>query len=67
MEMKGIETDGIVIAIVFVAIIIVFFGGVCYASVRDSKRQKIAAERAEAVALTRAMTKRKRMAAAGMQ
>lgn len=64
MELQGIQTDGIIIAIVFVAIIIVFFSGVCYASMRDSKRQKIAAEKAEAVALTRAMTKRKRMATA---
>ncbi|KAI5464979.1 hypothetical protein BGZ63DRAFT_440383 [Mariannaea sp. PMI_226] len=66
MEIGRIQTDGIVIAVIFLVATFAIFGAICFASMRDSRRQKAAAERAEATALLRKFSKRNPASAAAL-
>jgi hypothetical protein len=62
MEIQGIETTGIIIAIVFASLAVFSFGGICVASWRHSRKQKAAAAKEEAISLMRAASKKKHLA-----
>ncbi|KPM40476.1 hypothetical protein AK830_g6078 [Neonectria ditissima] len=60
MVAQGIETGGIIVAIIFAVLIVVGFGGVCFASSKDSRKQKRIAEKAEAIAESRRLLSRRK-------
>ena len=60
MVAQGIETGGIIVAIVFAVLIIGGCGGVCVASSKDSRKQKRIAEKAEALAESRQLLNRRK-------
>ncbi|KAK7423495.1 hypothetical protein QQX98_000952 [Neonectria punicea] len=60
MEAQGIETGGVIVAIVFAVVAVAGFGGICFASSRDSRNQKRLEEKAEALAENRRLLNKRR-------
>ncbi|KHN98647.1 uncharacterized protein MAM_03771 [Metarhizium album ARSEF 1941] len=60
MQMRPIDTGGIIVSIVFVAFFAIGFGYLTFACCRERAHHKKVAAKAEAVALARAATKKQR-------